>query len=60
LVFNLYEFRLGSHPNVEHEHDVIKMNEVRCCASGRVQRAAPKVTQMIYEPGHPADSLVIA
>jgi hypothetical protein len=37
----------------EHDQDVIQMNEVRCCASGQVQRAAPKVEGMIDEPGHP-------
>jgi hypothetical protein len=36
----------------EHDEDVIQMNEVRCRASGWVQRAAPKVDGMIDEPGH--------
>jgi hypothetical protein len=37
---------------VEHDEDVIEMNEVRRRASRRVQRAALKVARMIDEPGH--------
>jgi hypothetical protein len=36
------------------------MNEVHHCASGWVQRAAPKVASMIDEPGHPTGHLAIA
>jgi hypothetical protein len=43
----------------EHDEYVIQMNEVRRCASAGVQRAAPKVTGMINEPGHPTGHLVI-
>jgi hypothetical protein len=43
----------------EHDQDVIQMNEVRRCASGWVQRAAPKVAAMIDEPGQPTGHLAI-
>jgi hypothetical protein len=45
--------------SAEHDEDVIQMNEVRRCASARVQRAATKVAAMIDEPGHPTGHLVI-
>jgi len=35
------------------------MNEVHCCASGKVQRAARKVADTIDGSGHPAGHLVI-
>jgi hypothetical protein len=37
----------------------MEMNEIHHCASGRVQRAASKVSGMIDGPGHPTGHLVI-
>jgi hypothetical protein len=37
---------------VQHDEDVIQMNEVHRGASGWVQRAPPKVVRMIDKPGH--------
>jgi hypothetical protein len=37
----------------EHGEHVTQMNENRGPASGRVQRAAVRVTGVIDEPGHP-------
>ena len=49
--------KLGN--NAEHDEDVTEMNEVRRCASGRVQRAASKLASMIDGPGHSTGQLVI-
>jgi hypothetical protein len=44
---------------VEHDKHVMEMNETHRPASGPVQRAAPKVANMINEPGHPTGYLLI-
>jgi hypothetical protein len=44
---------------MEHDEDVMEMNEIRPRASGRVQRATPKVAAMIDGSGHPTGHPVI-
>jgi hypothetical protein len=45
---------------MEHDEDVMEMNEVRRRASGWVQRVTNKFAPMIDEPGHPTGHPVIS
>lgn len=49
----------GGNNGLDHDEDVMEMNEVRRCASGRVQPAPANLPSMIDGPGHPTGHLVI-